>query len=115
MTSNIQICFKQCAKEPDGTHKFVPLIIQVCHLSLAVALVAQPLQQLLQSSGLLMKVGQWVYTVLHSVLPEEVGRDFKFNSRTQYIIVQVLLTQQVDLGCGGVYCSLWKVHVGTLM
>ena len=56
-----------------------------------------------------------MYTVLHSVLPEEVGRDFKFNSRTQYIIVQVLLTQQVDLGCGGVYCSLWKVHVGTLM
>ena len=49
---------------------------------------------------------------------EEVGHDFreiKFKSRAQYDSVQILLTQRVDMGCGGIHYSLWNVRAGALM
>jgi NADH:ubiquinone oxidoreductase subunit D len=45
--------------------------------------------------------------------PEEVGQDFRgMHIELSRIICNVLflLTQPVDLGCVGVYCSLWQTR-----
>ena len=51
---------------------------------------------------------------------EEVGHYFceiKFKSRARHDSVQILLTQRVDMGCGGrmIYYSLWNACTGALM
>ena len=46
---------------------------------------------------------------LNSAHPEEVAHDFGgmlFSVTCAICTVHVLLTQRVDLGCGGVYCGL---------
>ena len=68
----------------------------------------------------------YMYVYVHNLLPTllcvhvidklhttEVIRYMLF-PRTVYN-VQVLLTQRVDLGCGGVYCSLWKTRACAIM